>query len=107
MLPKWLVNIVMVHKGDEGWRMCVDFTNLKKAYLKDNYLMPKVDALVDKSSGCELLNFMVTRFDYNQVTMSKEDEEKTSFITEEGTFCFRVMLIGLCKVGVTFQRLMD
>ena len=36
--------------------------------------------------------------------MSKEDEEKTSFITPYGTYCFVHMPFGLKSVGSTFAR---
>ena len=36
--------------------------------------------------------------------MALEDMEKTSFITEWGTYCYRVMPFGLKNVGATYQR---
>ena len=36
--------------------------------------------------------------------MAPEDMEKTSFITEWGTYCYRVMPFGLKNVGATYQR---
>ena len=45
--PDWLANVVMVKKANEKWRMCVDFTDLNKAYPKDSYPLPRVDVLVD------------------------------------------------------------
>ena len=36
--------------------------------------------------------------------MSKEDEEKSSFITPCGTYCFICMPFGLKSVGSTFAR---
>ena len=41
---------------------------------------------------------------YNQIRMSPEDREKTSFITPWGTFCYKVMSFGLINVGATYQR---
>ena len=38
--PDWLVNVVMVKKTNEKWRMCVDFTDLNKACPKDSYPLP-------------------------------------------------------------------
>ena len=39
--------------------------------------------------------------------MNKEDEEKMSFITHEGLYCYTVMPFGLKNVGATYQRLMN
>ena len=36
--------------------------------------------------------------------MAPEDMEKTSFITEWGTYCYRVMPFELKNVGATYQR---
>ena len=38
--PDWLANVIMVKKASGKWRMCVDFTNLKKACPKDSYPLP-------------------------------------------------------------------
>jgi hypothetical protein len=44
---------------------------------------------------------------YNQIVMDKDDQEKTSFITSKGLFCYKVMLFGLKNTGATYQRLMN
>ena len=41
--PNWLVNAVLVKKANEKWRMCVDFTYLNKACLKDSFPLPMID----------------------------------------------------------------
>ena len=41
--PDWLANLVLTLKPNEKWRMCIDFTNLNKAYPKDNFLLPWID----------------------------------------------------------------
>jgi len=44
---------------------------------------------------------------YNQILMHKNDREKTAFITEQGTFCYKVMPFGLKNAGATYQRLVN
>ena len=40
--PDWLANVVMVKKANGKWRMCVDFTDLNRACLKDSYPLPRI-----------------------------------------------------------------
>src|SRR5215216_4187691 len=56
------------------------------------------------TSGCNLLSFLDAYSGYHQIFMSKEDEEKTLFITPCGTYCFIHMPFGLTSVGSTFAR---
>ena len=35
-----LINVVMVKNANGKWRMCIDFTDLNKAYPKDSYPLP-------------------------------------------------------------------
>ena len=39
----WLTNVVMVKKANGKWRMCVDFTDLNKAYPKDSYPLSHIN----------------------------------------------------------------
>ncbi|RDY11327.1 hypothetical protein CR513_04038, partial [Mucuna pruriens] len=84
-----------------------DYTNLNKACPKDSYPLPSIDRLVDNVTGFSLLSFMDAYSGYNQIRMHPQDEEKTTFITDEGAFCYRVMPFGLKNAGATYQRLMD
>ena len=44
---------------------------------------------------------------YNQIQMHEDDQEKTSFVTSQGLFYYRVMPFGLKNAGTTYQRLMN
>uniref|UniRef100_A0A2N9FH63 Uncharacterized protein n=1 Tax=Fagus sylvatica TaxID=28930 RepID=A0A2N9FH63_FAGSY len=106
--PDWLANVVMVKKSTGKWRMCVDFTDLNKACPKDSFPLPRIDQLVDSTAGHKLLTFMDAFSGYNQIVMDDErDQEKTSFITSRGLFCYKVMPFGLKNAGATYQRLMN
>ena len=87
--------------------MCVDFTDLNKACPKDSFPLPRIDQLVDSTAGHKLLTFMDAFSGYNQIMMDEDDQEKTSFITSRGLFCYKVMPFGLKNAGATYQRLMN
>ena len=105
--PDWVANVVMVKKPNGKWRMCIDFTNLNRACPKDSYPLPRIDTMVDSTARHELLSFMDAFSGYNQIRMKEEDQEKTSFITNQGLFCYKVMPFRLKNAGATYQRLMN
>ena len=105
--PDWLANVVMVKKASRKWRMCVDFTDLNKACPKDSYPLPRVNVLVDSTVRHQLLRFMDAFSGYNQIRMYEDYQEKTSFVTSQGLFCYRVMPFRLKNAGATYQRLMN
>ena len=105
--PDWLANVVMVKKANGKWRMCVDFTDLNKACPKDSYPLPRIDQLVDSTTGHRLLSFMDAFSGYNQIRMDEADQEKTSFVTSQGLFCYKVMPFGLKNAGATYQNLVN
>jgi hypothetical protein len=104
---EWLANVVLVKKANGKWRMCVDFTDLNKACPKDCFPLPRIDQLVDLTSGHELLSFMDAFSGYNQVYMAESDQEKTSFTTDRGLYCYRMMPFGLKNAGETYQSLVN
>ncbi|KAG7557017.1 Ribonuclease H domain [Arabidopsis suecica] len=105
--PDWLANPVVVKKKNGKWRVCVDFTDINKACPKDSFPLPHIDRLVESTAGNELLTFMDAFSGYNQIMMNPEDEEKTSFITDRGIYCYKVMPFGLKNVKATYQRLVN
>jgi len=103
--PEWLANVVMVPKKNGKWRMCIDFTNLNKACPKDEYPLPRIDTLVDATAGSEMLSMLDCFSGYHQIFMNKGGEEKTSFTTPFGTYCYIRMPEGLRNAGCTFNRM--
>ena len=105
--PEWLANVVLVKKANGKWRLCIDFTDINRACPKDSFPFPRIDLIVDATAGHELLSFMDAFSGYNQISMDPVDQEKTSFITGQGTYCYRVMPFGLKNAGATYQRLVN
>ncbi|XP_010666430.2 uncharacterized protein LOC104883586 [Beta vulgaris subsp. vulgaris] len=105
--PEWLANVVMVKKSNGTWRMCVDFTDLNKACPKDCYPLPRIDQLVDSTSGHALLSFMDAFSGYHQISLLESDRNKAAFITDAGVYAYKAMPFGLKNAGATYQKLVD
>lgn len=97
----WLANVVMMNKSNGQWRMCVNFTDINKACLKESYPLPSIDRLVDKASGHIVLSFLDAYSGYNQIPMYVPDQEKIAFITEHANYCYEVMSFRLKNGGAS------
>ncbi|XP_059668774.1 uncharacterized protein LOC132313851 [Cornus florida] len=96
-----------LNKKNGKWRVCINFTNLNKAYPKDSFPLPRIDQIVDGITVYERLTFLDAYSSYNQIPMDPIDEEKTSFVTERRTYCYKVMSFGLKNAGATYLRLIS
>ena len=105
--PDWLANVILVKKANGKWCLCIDFTDINKACPKDSFPLPRIDLIMDATAGHELLSFMDAFSGYNQIIMDPDDQEKTSFVTGQGTYCYQVMPFGLKNAGATYQRLVN
>ncbi|GKA76550.1 reverse transcriptase domain-containing protein [Tanacetum coccineum] len=81
--------------------------NLNKACPKDGYPLPEIDWKVESLYGYPFKSFLDAYKGYHQIKMAKEDEEKTTFITSQGIFCYSKMPFGLKNPEASYQRLVD
>lgn len=107
LYPEWVSNPVLVRKPNGQWRTCIDYSDLNKACPKDSFPLPRIDQLVDSTARHELLSFMDAYSGYNQIPMQVPDQEHTSFVTNLGLYCYKVMPFGLKNAGATYQRLVN
>jgi hypothetical protein len=87
----------------------VDFRDLNRATLKDEYPMPVVETLINAAAGNKILSFMDGNTSYNQNFMAPEDIHKTAFRVPGvvGLFEYVVMTFGLKNAGATYQHAMN
>ena len=86
--------------------MCVDYIGLNKACPKDPFPLPRIDQVVDSTSGCETICFLDVYYGYHQIMMKESDQLATSFISPFGSFSYITMLFGLKNVVAMYQHCM-
>jgi hypothetical protein len=59
---------------------------------------------VDSTAGSVLLYFLDCYTGYHQIALHPDDEDKTTFITPRGIYCYKVMTFGLKNAGATYQK---
>jgi hypothetical protein len=84
--------------------MCINYTSLNKECPKDKYPLPRICQIVDSTTSCELLLFLDVYSSYHQINLAINDEEKTTFMTPFGLFCYTKMTFRLKNGGATYQK---
>jgi hypothetical protein len=84
--------------------MCIDYTCLNKACLKDDYPLPHICQIIDSTVSSKLLSFLDTYSGYHQISLAIDDEKKTAFITPFRIFCYTKMTFRLKNGGATYQK---
>jgi hypothetical protein len=102
--PDWLTNPVLVKNKNGEWKMCVDYTDLNKHCPKDPFPLPRIDQVVDSTAGCILLSFLDCYLGYHQIALKESDQEKMSFITSFGAYCYNTVTFDLKNAGATYQK---
>ena len=101
--PEWLANPVLVlKKNNNEWRMCVDYTDLNKHCPKDPFGLPRIDQVIDSTTGCVLLSFLDCYSGYHQIALKEEGQIKMAFITPFGAYAYKTMSFGLKNAGATY-----
>jgi hypothetical protein len=102
--PEWLAKVVMVKKKNGKWQMCIDFTDPNKYCPKDDYPLARIDQIINSVVASEMIALLDYFSRYHQIWLRAEDEEKTSFITPFGTYCYLRMSEGLHNAGPTSAK---
>jgi hypothetical protein len=73
---------------------------------KDHFPLPFMDQILERVAGHEFYCFLDGYSSYNQIEITLEDQEKTTFTCPFDTFAYRRMPFGLCNAPTMFQRCM-
>nr|GEX68920.1 putative reverse transcriptase domain-containing protein [Tanacetum cinerariifolium] len=99
--------VLFFKKKDGSFRMCIDYRELNKLIMKNQYLLLRIDDLFDQLQGSRVYFKIDLRSGYHKLRVREEDIPKTTFRTRYGHYEFQVMLFGLTNAPAVFIDLMN
>ena len=103
----WSSPVVLVKRGEDKYRFCVDYRKLNSVTRCSARPMPHMDTILRNLRNAKYISTIDLSMAFNQVPI-KVDRPYTAFtVPRRGLFQYKIMPFGSSGSPGTFQSLMD
>ena len=102
----WGTPVLFTKKKDKTFRLRIDYRQLNRVTIKNQYPLSRIDDLFDQLRGARVYSKIDLHTSYHQLRVREIDIPKTVFRTHYGHFEFTVMPFGLMNALAAFMYLM-
>ncbi|XP_049279570.1 uncharacterized protein K02A2.6-like [Anopheles funestus] len=103
---EWISPMVVVPKGTDDIRLCINMRYPNKAIQREHYPLPLIDTLLNKMKGAKVFSKLDITSAYYHVELHPDSREITTFMTGKGLMRFKRLMFGINCAPEIFQRIM-
>lgn len=106
-ISHWKALVLFVTKKDNILRLCIDYRQLTKTTILNEYPLPQIDGLFHRLHNAKVLSKIDSRCRYHQLIIKEFDIPKTTFETWYWQLRVSMMLFELTNAPMTFIGVMN
>jgi hypothetical protein len=103
----WVSPLVIVPRGTNAIRLCVDMRRVNRAVIREHYPLPTIEDMTFKLAGAERFSKIDLKQAFHQLELDEESRAVTTFITHKGLWRFKRLMFGLSSAPQLFQKIME
>lgn len=104
--PEWISPMVVVPKGKNDIRLCINMRYPNQAIQREHYPLPMIDTLLNKLRGSTYFSKIDITSAFHHVELHPESRGITTFMTSRGLMRFKRLMFGINCAPEIFQRIM-
>lgn len=102
----WISPMVVVPKGKDDVRLCVNMKYPNEAIQREHYPMPVIDTFLNELRGATYFSRLDMTSAYYHLELHPDSRNVTTFMTNRGLMRFKRLMFGINCAPEIFQRVM-
>lgn len=103
--PEWISPMVVVPKGKNDVRLCINMRYPNEAIQRDHYPLPVIDTFLNRLRGAVYYSRLDITSAFHHVELHPESWPITTFMTLMGLMRFKRLTFGINAAPEMFQRI--
>lgn len=105
-VPEWISPMVVVPKGTDDVRLCINMKFPNEAIQREHYPLPLIETFLNRLKGSTYFSRLDICSAFYHVELHPESRGITTFMTGRGLMRFKRLMFGINCAPEIFQRIM-
>ena len=103
----WVSPVVVVPKGQNDIRLCVDMRRANEAIIRERHPIPTVEEVLYDLNQSTVFSKLDIKWAFHQIELSEASRSITTFVTHQGLFKYKRLMFGISCAPEMYQRVIQ
>ena len=103
----WVSPVVVVPKGDNDIRLCIDMRRANSAIIRERHPIPTVDEVLYDLNQSTIFSKLDIKWAFHQIELAESSRPITTFVTHKGLYRYKRLMFGISCAPEMYQRVIQ